>query len=118
MDKLGQDQRDAVLSVLDEADALLKKSCAEGGNELSSKANTSLSQKKTSEKKKKKKKTLGDVLDQPKAGIKSNSKGPVTWKFGAYLCHGTLLPSKETKTHCYARTQKGNIKTLKKTQDL
>ena len=75
------------------------------GNELSSKANTSLSQKKTSEKKKKKKKTLGDVLDQLKAGIKSNSKGPVTWKF-EHICHGTLLPSKETKrtvTHALKR---------------
>jgi len=51
---------------------------------------------------------------QPAAGVKTNAKGNVTWKFGAYMCHGSLISSKETFTHCYARTHKGNVKTLKK----
>eukprot|EP00548_Thalassiothrix_antarctica_P001701 CAMPEP_0194137646 /NCGR_PEP_ID=MMETSP0152-20130528/7510_1 /TAXON_ID=1049557 /ORGANISM="Thalassiothrix antarctica, Strain L6-D1" /LENGTH=434 /DNA_ID=CAMNT_0038834753 /DNA_START=104 /DNA_END=1408 /DNA_ORIENTATION=- len=50
----------------------------------------------------------------PKVGTKSYSKGKVQWKFGGYTCYGTLLPQKETLTHCYARTHKGNIKTLAK----
>lgn len=71
----------------------------------------------TTKKKKKKKKKSGidnPISTQPKIGMKSNAKGHVSWKFGAYLCHGKLIPSKETLTHCYARTHKGNIKTLKK----
>ena len=63
----------------------------------------------------------GDVSTQPKIGIKTNAKGNCSWKFGAYLCHGSLLASKETKTHCYARTHTGtfvnklpHLKTLKK----
>lgn len=53
-------------------------------------------------------------IPQPKLGQKSGGKGRVEWKFGGRLCYGTLLPSKETKTHCYARTHKGNVKTLAK----
>merc|ERR1712224_264575 len=55
--------------------------------------------------------------EQPKVGTKSGTKGKVMWKFGGRSCYGTLLPSKETKTHCYARTHKGNIKTLAKGKD-
>ena len=62
----------------------------------------------------KKRVLLGDMSTQPKIGVKSNAKGPESWKFGAYLCQGKLIASKETKTHCYARTHKGNVKTLKK----
>jgi len=51
---------------------------------------------------------------QPKLGSKSGVKGRVEWKFGGRLCYGTLLPSNETFTHCYARTHKGNVKTLAK----
>lgn len=54
---------------------------------------------------------------QPKLGCRSNIGGRVEWKFGGRLCYGTLLPSKETNTHCYARTHKGNIKTLAKGKD-
>ena len=36
------------------------------------------------------------------------------WKFAGALCYGTLLPAKETALSCYARTHKGNIKTLAK----
>ena len=54
---------------------------------------------------------------QPKAGSKSGAKGKVQWKFGGRKCFGTLLPGKETKTHCFARTHKGNIKTLAKGKD-
>ena len=53
----------------------------------------------------------------PKVGVKTGAKGKVQWKFGGRTCYGTLLPSKETKTHCYARTHKGNVKTLAKGKD-
>jgi len=71
------------------------------------------------EKKVKKVVVKGDVSTQPKIGIKTNAKGNCSWKFGAYLCHGSLLASKETKTHCYARTHTfvnklPHLKTLKK----
>ena len=51
---------------------------------------------------------------QPEVGKKTKAKGKVTWKFGSYICHGILISSMETFTHCYARTHKGNVKTLKK----
>jgi len=51
---------------------------------------------------------------QPEIGSKSGMKGKVEWKFGGHLCYGTLLQSNETFTHCYARTHKGNVKTLAK----
>merc|ERR1711865_943086 len=47
-------------------------------------------------------------VEQPKAGAKSGAKGKVVWKFAGHKCYGTLLPIHETKTHCYARTHKGN----------
>mmetsp|Transcript_4104 Transcript_4104/g.9242 ORF Transcript_4104/g.9242 Transcript_4104/m.9242 type:complete len:139 (-) Transcript_4104:30-446(-) len=53
----------------------------------------------------------------PKVGVKTGARGRVQWKFGGRTCYGTLLPSKETKTHCYARTHKGNVKTLAKGKD-
>eukprot|EP00536_Pseudo-nitzschia_multiseries_P010695 jgi/Psemu1/289225/fgenesh1_pg.336_\ len=63
------------------------------------------------------KKKVQKEREQPKSGIKTNAKGKVEWKFGGHTCYGTLLPSKETKTHCYARTHKGNVKTLAKGKD-
>jgi hypothetical protein len=54
---------------------------------------------------------------QPKAGAKTGAKGKVGWKFGGRSCYGTLIPRMETKTHCYARTHKGNVKTLAKGKD-
>lgn len=68
-------------------------------------------------KQKQKKKNYNNKNEQPKVGTKSGTKGKVVWKFGGHKCYGTLLPSKETKTHCYARTHKGNIKTLAKGKD-
>jgi hypothetical protein len=38
----------------------------------------------------------------------------VSWKFGGKSYSGTLIPSKETKTHRYARTENGKIKSLPK----
>jgi hypothetical protein len=64
-----------------------------------------------------KKKTKQDQQEHPKVGVKSGAKGKVEWKFGGHTCYGTLLPSKETNTHCYARTHKGNVKTLAKGKD-
>eukprot|EP00947_MAST-08B_sp_MAST-8B-sp1_P003181 g3181.t1 len=51
---------------------------------------------------------------QPAVGSKTGAKGRVCWKFGAHLCYGDLLPRQETKSHCFARTHKGNTKTLTK----
>ena len=53
-------------------------------------------------------------LAQPAKGAVTRSKGKVCWRFAGHLCYGTLLPAHETKTHCYARTHKGNTKTLTK----
>lgn len=50
----------------------------------------------------------------PTDGASKKSKGKVSWKFGGRLFEGELIPSKETATHCFARTHKGNIKTLAK----
>ena len=55
--------------------------------------------------------------EQPKLGERTMSKGNVAWRFGGHLCFGVLIASRETKTHCYARTHKGNIKTLTKGKD-
>jgi len=38
----------------------------------------------------------------------------VCWKYGKRKYCGTLIPSKETKTHRYARTENGKIKSLPK----
>lgn len=51
---------------------------------------------------------------QPRSGVKTGAKGRVQWKFGGRSCYGALIPRMETGTHCYARTHKGNIKTLAK----
>ena len=51
---------------------------------------------------------------QPAKGSVSRAKGKVCWRFAGHLCYGSLLPAQESKTHCYARTHKGNTKTLTK----
>ena len=51
---------------------------------------------------------------QPRLGEVSKSTGRVCWRFAGKLCFGTLLSAKETADTCYARTHKGNIKTLAK----
>ena len=38
----------------------------------------------------------------------------VSWKWGGKTYSGTLIPSMETKTHRFARTQNGKIKKLPK----
>ena len=43
-----------------------------------------------------------------------NLTGRVAWKFGGHVCYGELLPRQETAAHCFARTHKGNTKTLAK----
>jgi len=40
--------------------------------------------------------------------------GKVSWKWGGKTYSGTLIPSKETKTHKYARTTNGKVKSLPK----
>ena len=51
---------------------------------------------------------------QPPKGTVLRAKGRVCWRFAGHLCFGALLPAQETKTHCYARTHKGNTKILTK----
>ena len=58
--------------------------------------------------------TAGAVASQPGVGVKSRTKGQVQWKWGSMVCSGALLPARETDTHCFARTHKGNTKTLAK----
>lgn len=54
---------------------------------------------------------------QPSVGSVTRAEGRVCWLFAGAKCYGTLLPKSETKSHCYARTHKGNTKTLKKGTD-
>ena len=68
----------------------------------------------SSAKKKAKAGTASALSSQPPAGAKSGTKGRVEWKWGSMVCAGTLLAARETATHCYARTHKGNVKTLAK----
>ena len=58
--------------------------------------------------------TVADETRQPPKGQISKAKGKVCWRFAGHLCYGSLLPAQESKTHCYARTHKGNTKTLTK----
>lgn len=51
---------------------------------------------------------------QPAAGSVAKATGKVAWKWAGALCFGKLMPSSETATHCFARTQRGNTKTLTK----
>ncbi len=38
----------------------------------------------------------------------------VSWLYGGKRYYGTLIPSRETKTHRFARTANGKIKKIKK----
>jgi len=49
-----------------------------------------------------------------RTGTGKTLEGDVAWKWGNKTCYGTLLPKRETATHCYARTKNDNIKTLRK----
>ena len=65
-------------------------------------------------------KTAMFTLKRKTAAIKKKSTsaskiaGQVAWHWGRTICYGTLIPSKENSKYCYARTHKGNIKTLAK----
>ena len=58
-----------------------------------------------------------EAQEQPAKGKKTGARGRVCWRFGGSLCYGALLPAQETNSHCYARTHKGNTKTLAKGKD-
>lgn len=53
-------------------------------------------------------------LPVPKFG----NGGNVSWMFGGKKYSGTLIPSKETSTHRYARTHNGKIKSLPKSKKM
>jgi len=40
----------------------------------------------------------------------------VSWNYGGKKYSGTLIPSRETSTHRYARTENGKIKSLPKSK--
>ena len=79
-----------------------------------------------------KNKALEGVVDELKGAVKahgkqakviekhikdmgdSHLKKTVSWKYGKGTYSGTLIPSMETKTHRYARTHNGKIKSLPK----
>merc|ERR1711907_574652 len=61
--------------------------------------------------------TTRDMQSQPKLGQVTRSKGRVAWKWAARVCYGTLQPSRESKTHCYATTKNRKTKTLAKGKD-
>ena len=48
---------------------------------------------------------------------KSAMTKKVSWKYGKGTYSGELIPSMETKTHRYARTHNGKIKSLPKNKD-
>lgn len=56
----------------------------------------------------------GKDSKQPPIGKVAKAKGRVCWMFAGKQCYGTLLPARETASMCYARTHKGNTKTLTK----
>jgi hypothetical protein len=60
-------------------------------------------------------KKIKSMLKYGKPGpFKLKSSGTVSWKYGSGTYHGTLIPSKETSTHRYARTHNNKIKSLPK----
>ena len=58
-----------------------------------------------------------ETKQQPAIGVVVKATGKVAWKWAGNLCYGTLIAKSETKTHAYARTQRGNVKTLTKGGD-
>ena len=78
-------------------------------------------------------KNLKEVVEQLEAAVKAHGKQAdtiekhidemeesspldkkVSWKYGKGTYSGDLIPSMETKTHRYARTHNGKIKSLPK----
>ena len=58
---------------------------------------------------------LKDKIEvSPETPLTKKSGTNVSWKYGGKTYHGTLIPSMETKTHRYARTHNGKIKSLPK----
>jgi len=66
------------------------------------------------DKMKKKKKNIKkkEMTKKPKRSNHKSKK--VSWIWGGSRYYGTLIPSKETSTHRYARTHNGKIKSLPK----
>ena len=58
--------------------------------------------------------TIEKHIDKMKDSPMKKSGTNVSWKYGGKTYHGTLIPSKETSTHRYARTHNGKIKSLPK----
>ena len=59
-------------------------------------------------------KKLDKHIDEMESPMNLKSSGSVSWKYGDSTYHGTLIPSKETSTHRYARTHNNKIKSLPK----
>jgi len=58
---------------------------------------------------------IKQLHDTGRVGLgKENNMAKVSWMWGGKRYYGTLIPSRETKTHRFARTENGNIKRLPK----
>lgn len=110
-DRLTQEDRDRIQSILSSLKSTKVSTDVEDGKD------STKNQRPTVRGEKAKKNPTTTKKEQPKLGSKTGAKGRVEWKFGAHICYGTLIPGKETKTHCFARTHKGNVKTLAKGKD-
>ena len=57
---------------------------------------------------------INQFLKNKQMAKKGRTGKKVCWEYGNGKYCGTLIPSKETKTHRYARTENGKIKSLPK----
>ena len=110
IEQLGSDERSFFeATLLGSSPAASKASSASQGGEVSVDTTPSTTEAMTGAPKQ-----HVDAAKQPAKGSVSGAKGRVCWRFGGSLCYGMLLPKQETRTHCYARTHKGNTKILTK----
>jgi len=109
-------ERAAIASLLATAVAKVERGAADSAVQVKEEEDTALGGKSTSAVAAKNVLVgcVAAVGSQPKVGTKSGATGRVEWKWGGLVCSGVLLPSQETATHCFARTHKGNTKTLAK----
>lgn len=59
---------------------------------------------------------IRDQKLRPDIGLVRHGKmaKKVSWMYGGKRYYGTLIPSRETKTHRFARTANGKIKKIRK----
>lgn len=111
LELLEKEDQDAVAQVIDDAIELSNQKQVQPPREKRSTA-------KVAPKSKTKNVPKAEAVNtQPTRGEKTQTSGKVAWRFGGHVCFGTLISRSETNTHCFARTHKGNTKTLAKGKD-